>query len=415
MIPLWVKNRGEQITDSATFRWLAQDAGSGAVDLTLLKGSGSATFTRAGATATTVLSTGLVSSAIAANTARSYYDPTTLQYLGYLAEEARTNLVLRSEDFSLAWAAVGTPTRSAAAKTCGALNMDLIGDDAAGTLEGYTQTITYTADATKTVSLFIAQGTSTSTIIRLRDTTAPADRLLAAITWSGGLPVITMTTGTSQGYTTFPGSIFRIQLLTTSVTAANTNSLQVYPATDAALSVANTGNVYIGGVQSENGAFATSYIPTAAATSTRAADVMTFPSAGNIIDASGTVFARASSVWATASATSYVLATDSSGRFIYNSAGASTGFNNFDGTTVGSATGTSYQNRVAKLATSWGGSTKTSYFDAVSGGSSAYDGTFVTGAIAIGVQNGGGGPWNGTIRDVRIWQRVLSDSEVHAL
>lgn len=173
-----------------------------------------------------------------------------------------TNRCLRSEDFGTTWAAVGTPTRTAAALTCGDLVLDLIGDDAAGTLEGYTQTVTFSGNAVKAVSVFVAQGTSTSAVIRLRDTTSGADRLLARLQWSSGAPSITMTTGTYLGATTCYGGVYRLQFQTTSVTAANTNSIQIYPATTAALATTNTGTLYCGGVQCENAIWPRSYVKT---------------------------------------------------------------------------------------------------------------------------------------------------------
>ena len=281
------------IQSSAAFVLEFRDVGSGAVDTNVTYGYGVPTFTRA-TTATTVLSTGLIGS-VASGTARSYYDPATLVYQGYLAEGARTNLCLRSEDFTLAWAAVGTPTNSGTT-TCGIVTLQQIGDDSAAALEGYTQTITFTADATKSISILVSQGTSTSSIIRLRDTTAPADRLLAAVTWSGAVPVVTMTTGTDltgtpQQYGT--SGVYRLSFLTTSVTAANTNSLQVYPATDAALEVSNTGTIYAGGVQAEDAVFTSSYIPTAAATVARNADALTYPITGWYNAVEGTLFAEA--------------------------------------------------------------------------------------------------------------------------
>jgi hypothetical protein len=78
----------------APFYLPLNDLGSGAVNTTLNRGTGSATFTRA-TTATTVNSAGLIIS-VGSGVARSYYDPTTLQYMGYVAESARTNLVLNS-------------------------------------------------------------------------------------------------------------------------------------------------------------------------------------------------------------------------------------------------------------------------------------------------------------------------------
>lgn len=188
-------------------------------------------------------------------------------------QPATTNLCLQSEDLS-AWTSIGTPTRTAAAKRVGDVVLDLIGDDAAGTLEGSSRTITFTGNAVKTVSLILAAGTSTSTVVRLRDTTASANRLLATITWSGGVPTVTMTTGTNIGTIALANGAYRFQFQTTSVTAANTNQLELYPATTSALAVANTGTVYAGAVQAENAVAPGPYVKTGAGTATSNRDLI---------------------------------------------------------------------------------------------------------------------------------------------
>lgn len=193
----------------------------------------------------------------------------------FLYEAASTNVCLQSEDFGTTWANQNTPTRTPAAHTASGVTLDLLGDNDAATLEGYSQDITFTGNAVKAVSVFMKQGTATTTAIRLFDTTAPAQRLLGVVTWSGGLPVITMTTGTSLGYETLADGVFRIRLVTTSVTAANTNTLFVFPACDASFTAALTGDVYVGGVQCENAATVSSYIPTTTAGVARSADSVT--------------------------------------------------------------------------------------------------------------------------------------------
>jgi len=194
---------------------------------------------------------------------------------GLLLEGTRTNLLLQSENFGATWATVGTPTRTVAAKLCGVLTLDLLGDDDGTALEGYTQPASFTGNAAKAVSLHLAAGTSTSTVVRLRDTTAAADRLLAVITWSAGVPTVTMTTGTNLGGTNgefLSDGVYRFRFQTTAVTAANVNSVQLYPATTSGLAVATTGTVYAGGMQAENALFPSSYLPTTTATVTRNAD-----------------------------------------------------------------------------------------------------------------------------------------------
>jgi hypothetical protein len=201
------------------------------------------------------------------NTAEAQWEP-TLQF-----DNAATNLCLQSENFGTTWAAIGTPTRTASAKSIGTLSLDLIGDDAAGTLEGYSQVVTYTGNAVKGVSLYLAAGTSTGGVVRLRDTTAGANRLLATITWASGVPTVTMTTGTNISTTALASGVYRCSFQTTSVTAANTNQLEVYPATTSALVTTNTGTVYAGGVQTENATYCHSYIKTTTATVSSVADV----------------------------------------------------------------------------------------------------------------------------------------------
>lgn len=218
-----------------------------------------------------------VVSSAAINTLRDsnrVLNPATLQYeLSTLLELASTNLCLQSENFGTTWAAIGSPTRTAAATTAIGVTLDLLGDDDAAGLEGYSQTITFTGDAVKAVSCFVKQGSSTSSAIVLRDTSAGADRLLGVLTWSGGLPVVTMTTGTYFGYLAYTDSQFRLLFATTSVTAANTNSLRVYPATDAALATTATGTLYVGGVQCGDALVPSSYNATTTASVTRAVDV----------------------------------------------------------------------------------------------------------------------------------------------
>ena len=83
-----------------------KDLGAGEVDISLYRGTGSASFTRA-TTATTIAANGLIAT-VASGTPRSCYNPNTLGYLGYLAEPQRTNICLNSEVFTgAAWGSGG--------------------------------------------------------------------------------------------------------------------------------------------------------------------------------------------------------------------------------------------------------------------------------------------------------------------
>lgn len=196
-----------------------------------------------------------------------------------LLEGASTNLVLQSENFGTTWTAIGTPTRTAAAVPASVMGvaLDLIGDDDATALEGYFQPVTFTADGVKALSLCVKQGTSTSSLVQLYDNTAATSRMSAVLTWSSGVPSLAMTGGTYYGAESLANGVYRLWFATAAVTAANVNRVYVYPATTLAGAVANTGDIYAGGVQAENSTFPTSYIPTTTGTVTRGADSYSVP------------------------------------------------------------------------------------------------------------------------------------------
>lgn len=208
------------------------------------------------------------------NTVTGLYERTTL------IEKASTNICIQAEDLGVTWSAVGTPSRSAAAHTASGVTLDLIGDNDGGALEGYSQTISpgFTGDAAKAVSFFIKQFTGgISTIIRLRDTSAGVDRLLGAVAWSGGVPSVTTSAGTYRGYEALADGTYRVLFSTASVTAANSNTLTIYPASTLALAVAETGEVYVGGFQAEDSTYPTSYKKTTTSAAARSADLLSFP------------------------------------------------------------------------------------------------------------------------------------------
>jgi hypothetical protein len=232
------------------------------------------TVTRAGATATRINERGLME-LCQANSPRFDYDPVTKACRGLLIEELSTNKVLQSQNFGATWTMQGIPTRTAAALTFGSLVLDLIGDDDAGgvTIEGFLQTVTFSANLTRAVSIFMKAGSSGASQIAIRDTTAGADRLRATITWgAGGVPSVAAATGTHQGTDDYGAGLYRFRFLTTNVTSGNTNQLQVYPATDSSGSTSLIGDVYAGGVQAEDFSLSSSYIPTTTATVQRDAD-----------------------------------------------------------------------------------------------------------------------------------------------
>jgi len=268
------------------------------------------TFTR-GSTATFTGSNGLIQSA-AINTPRFDYDPVTLASKGLLIEEQRTNLVLRSEEFDTAsWAKNnGTVTANTIASPDGTTNADaFIENTAASVFHSMSQTLTkaassiqyaasvYVKDKGRLVSFNIQSGSSNGVTGRVNPATGAVVQNAAAFGtgWTAGTITIA----------NVGGGWYRVVLTATSDTLT---SLQIQVSLNNGTTSVYTGDgvsgAFLYGAQVEAGAFATSYIPTVAATVTRSADIATmsgtnFSSWYN--QSEGTIFASVDTVAPTGS------------------------------------------------------------------------------------------------------------------
>jgi len=229
-------------------------------------------FTRASSTppgtgATYVGSDGLIKTATT-NEARFDHNPTTGESLGLLVEEARTNLSLYSEDFSNAyWTPLDctiTPNESTAPD--GTLTADLwTNTSSPGVINN---SITKDAIArTYTASLWVKGTTTQFTVTLDNGTTGIRGRVQFNLSTNNpiGTPFNEGFTSTSGTLTPYLNGWVRLTLTTTTSTGT-TIRLRPFFSTNGA-------TVRIWGAQVEEGAFATSYIPTTTATVTRAADV----------------------------------------------------------------------------------------------------------------------------------------------
>lgn len=394
------------------------DLGSGEVDITLARGVGTGTFTRATA-ATTVNSAGQIVS-VAAGVPRSYYDPTTLEYMGYLAEGARTNLLLQSEDLATTWEnTVSSESVNAGVAPDGTTTADkLIPDN--GTASGrITQTgLTISANTTYTYSVF-AKGAEFS-LVRLRvgdgDFSDTADVTYDASdgTVSSAAAVTGAWTNPSSTAKQYPNGWWRFTLTFTATTNAG-DRVQLW--------CTNTGDgtsgILLWGAQLEAGSFASSYIPTTTASVTRNADVLTYPFAGNASASQGWAYAELGTLWATASGASMAInfgdgATVSALRVPNNQ--ASTTISILDGTnTVGKTGLTDMNTGVRKRASSWGGSAMVVTGDGSAVETGSFDGALESAAIGIGCRTGGGNQWFGTIRNPRIGVVKANDLALQAM
>ena len=230
------------------------------------------TFTRS-SSATYTGGDGLIKSA-ATNTPRFDFDATTGDCLGLLIEEARTNLVLRSEEFDNAsWAKVNsTVTANSITAPNGALTADtLVEDTATSTHVAQQGSFNVTSGTTYTLSCYAK----------------PAGRNFIQLLLVGGfvttvfaiVDITNGTVGTTAGSPTVTAvnagnGWYRISI-TATATATTTTFVQLRPAASSGTGFYQgdgTSGIYVWGAQLEEGAFPTSYIPTVASTVTRSAD-----------------------------------------------------------------------------------------------------------------------------------------------
>ena len=184
--------------------------------------------------------------------------------------------------------------------------------------------------------------------------------------------------------------------------------------------VTDTDAIYVDYAQAEANTFLASTTPeTVASAITVNADVLTYASAGNIIDAAGTAFASVSSDWTGTGAARHAVARSMAGRILYNnSAQSSNGIAINDASAESSSPpGIDFQNSPKGVASTWGAALTAYSPDTLAPDATpaAYDGTIGTGDIAIGSLNTGADQWDGTVRFVQIFSRELNSSQVGAL
>jgi hypothetical protein len=249
------------------------------------------TFTRA-STGSYFNSSGVLSSA-AINEPRFDYDPVTLAPKGLLIEEQRTNLCLYSEDLNQASWAKGanvTATYNTIVAPDGNTTADTL--TISGTDNGVYQSITVTASTTYTWTWWVKLGTLAAADFKF----AIYNNTGAAFIAQNISPTETLT---STGWTRVNYSFS---------TPVGCTSVRVYVLRNGTISA---GTVNVWGMQLEQGAFSTSYIPTTTTALTRSADVASVTGANfsNWYNATeGTLFVEANIANTTTVAVSGVLA-----------------------------------------------------------------------------------------------------------
>ena len=239
------------------------------------------TFTRA-STGTFVGSDGLLQSATT-DEARFDHNPTTGESLGLLVEEARTNLVLYSEQFNDAtWTkTLVSVSTDAAVAPDGSTTADklIVNNGSSPTSARISQTITKAATATTyTFTVFAKTGdvtTGNSLQIVATDSVITSNNATSNFsTATGTVTVAAVANGTftnaSSSISPLANGWYRCTLTFTTGTEV---SIQTRLFSRTPTTGDGTRGILLWGAQLEAGAFPTSYIPTTTATATRAADV----------------------------------------------------------------------------------------------------------------------------------------------
>ena len=212
-----------------------------------------------------------------ATTASAYYgprfdyDPVTLAPRGLLIEEARTNLLTYSDDWSnAAWVKQQvTISTNVTLSPDGTANADKIAEDNTTAFHRAYQTINKAASAiTYVYTVYIKAAERTTASVFIQDSGVFAQTDINLVT--GALSNIVGTvsaTNAGNGW-------WRVSVSGTS--GAFATALCMVASNNGGSFLGTTGSgIYVWGAQAEAASFATSYIPTVASTVTRNADVAT--------------------------------------------------------------------------------------------------------------------------------------------
>jgi hypothetical protein len=353
-------------------------------------------------------------------------------YLGYLAEGQRTNLLLSSEDLRssgagnpvAAWTNTDTTVTVAGTTAPDGTNTgNLLTQGTAGTAL-VIQAVTATADVNYSQSIWLRRGNNDWVCLRVVN---GANRFQTFVNLATGALGTSSASGTGafvgQTIEAYPNGWYRVSLAGSIGSGATSiNFLMIGATADGNANPVNNATYYAWGAQFENNvSFASSYIPTAGATVTRNADVLTYPFAGNASATTGTAYAELSMLPGLDPVVSRFALTlsDSNGRLMFSAANvASTRLAMFDGTTsVQTGVLSDLSTGIRKRASSYGAAGQLITGDGVTPVSGAFDGSMGpgTGNIGIGLNASGANQWFGTLKNVSIWQTQFSAAQLQAI
>ena len=328
---------------------------------------------------------------------------------GLLIEEARTNLLLQSNDFQTSWTLTNiTRTLNSTLSPEGVVNGVMIGATttaAATLLQGAA-----VAATAATFSVYAKQGTgpTTANSFVIRNNTTATNLVTGTLNYStGAWAYIVGTTGAI--ITNVGNGWWRVQL---SASAGITSGDTIFGYAGFSGNAQTAGDfLYAYGAQLEAGAFATSYIPTTSATVTRNADSATVPTGTWYNTAQGTVLAQFDTNALVT--TARIIGTQNAAAFLSlpNSTGS---VSIFDGTNI--SVSTLSVNVPTKAASTYVGSTLTICMSGGTPASGTGAGTFPfsgTTTLGLGSSNNGTSLFlNGHIRSFSYYNYALTNAQL---
>lgn len=351
--------------------------------------------------------------------------------LGYLSEEARTNLCLQSQDSETTWTKGTSLTTSSNSTVApdGTTTADTLTDANASGVCLLTQNITVTADTTRYVFSTHIKKTSGATVFAALNFQIAGGTTVAyglVINTDAGT-IVNNALGSGAGITSgisAVGPYWRVWVSGANNGSALNTALQVQlsPAwnTDGSTGsmVSAQGSNVFWGHQLEAGSFPTSYIPTTTASVTRNKDVLSFASAGNLVALNPYTLYAEAQIEGSIGNNQNLIGSDVSFNAYFLLQPQTPGAAFFNNTSDKAATESysiSNMETLTKYAARFDGA-NLDVFVAGTKGTTATKGTQTSeiSTIYIGA-HAGGNELNGTIRNVKIWQSALSDAQIKVL
>jgi hypothetical protein len=377
--------------------------------------------TLSGSTPTLASGSNLI--AVATGQPRSYYTATGV-YGGYLAEGARTNAALQSQDLATTWTNDSTTeVVNSMVAPDGTVTADkLVESVSADVSHAIFQAFTYT-NVVHTLSAFLKAGERTQAMLSTFDGTTTT-RVWFNLS-AGTVGTQTNATGTIESW---GNGWYRCTLTTNAATAAALGNYQIFIAeadNDATHVGDGTSGIYVWGAQLEAASFASTYIPTTTLAVARNADVLTYPTANNLTLStnSGTVYLETvpTPLVLTSSRRNALSTTDSGSgrleiRIPQDASITAAGLAYGTGAAVVDVSSTTITSGLNKIACSYG---PLGGRNSVNGGTLGSDATASDIAAStdfgIGCTNVGATIMFGAVKNVRIWNRALQNTTLTQL